>query len=487
MNNLNVSEDSPIEMLRQFSVHLDGNLIESFGAGLLSFNNKFGSGSISIYELFPGLTAWIYNIQLKSELSIHLKFSSDKPIYLGYSISGYQLQKFPSDENFTKIHQGQNFILISEPSSSSEFIIPNSIAYKCCYLIVNPTLLKKHNNLSRRFIIDGMLNAFDFHIDKVPYRYFGSIDFNIGVYVNILFKNKRTDLVGKLITEGAILNLLASQLDSHDIDVNTEKFYHIPTKSDLSRISELGDYINDNICEKITVAELGQHISMNPKKVQAGIKFLYKCSVNEFSNRIKLEHSKELLTNTDMSVSEICYSVGYQSRSYFSKIFYNHTGKNPSEYRKSHEHDNFIFEISYRSFAVDSMTQDDLRDLVFYARTKNFDLGITGCLIYHEGMFFQLIEGTKTQVLDLFNDINRDKRHKDVEVINRGYKREKDFENWSLASINDQSISGIPDQSSTKLLDISDSLTKIDKDSIITLNLWKKVRNILKVQQNLSV
>ena len=77
--------------------------------------NKHGKGSIALYELFPGLTAWVYNINLASDLVIDLKFSNNRPYYFGYNVSGYHLQKFPEESEYKTINQNQNFIVISEP------------------------------------------------------------------------------------------------------------------------------------------------------------------------------------------------------------------------------------------------------------------------------------------------------------------------------------------------------------------------------------
>ena len=56
-------------------------------------------------------------------------------------------------------------------------------------------------------------------------------------------------------------------------------------------------------------------------------------SANELIRKIRLEKSKELLEQTDLSVGEICFRVGFSSPSYFTKRFKSHTGLVPKEYR----------------------------------------------------------------------------------------------------------------------------------------------------------
>ena len=111
---LGLNENSPFEMLRQFAVHLNADLQEDFGAARLILDNEKGKGGIRLYEIFPGLTAWVYDINFNSDFTIVLKFSEGRPYYFGYHISGYQMQKFQNEEESRKIEQGQNFTLVGE-------------------------------------------------------------------------------------------------------------------------------------------------------------------------------------------------------------------------------------------------------------------------------------------------------------------------------------------------------------------------------------
>ena len=54
----------------------------------------------------------------------------------------------------------------------------------------------------------------------------------------------------------------------------------------------------------------------------------------EYINLLKVQKAKELLKSTDLSISEIADSVGYESHSYFSKLFKRYTGKTPTAYRR---------------------------------------------------------------------------------------------------------------------------------------------------------
>ena len=58
----------------------------------------------------------------------------------------------------------------------------------------------------------------------------------------------------------------------------------------------------------------------------------------EYRNRIRIEHAKELLLESALSVSEIGTAVGYASPSYFSDAFKKAVGMSPGRYRETDGH-----------------------------------------------------------------------------------------------------------------------------------------------------
>jgi len=56
-------------------------------------------------------------------------------------------------------------------------------------------------------------------------------------------------------------------------------------------------------------------------------------SITEIIETRKLIEARNLLLNTDKSVSEIGYELGYNEKSYFSRVFRKNTGATPTEFR----------------------------------------------------------------------------------------------------------------------------------------------------------
>ena len=76
---------------------------------------------------------------------------------------------------------------------------------------------------------------------------------------------------------------------------------------------------------------------------------------------------------------------------------------------------------------------DDIRAILDTANQFNDAHDITGCLLYYNNEFVQLLEGDKTEVLDLYENIKRDKRHSYVLLLGKGEKEKRLFDNWNMA------------------------------------------------------
>ncbi|MBW1294223.1 BLUF domain-containing protein [Aquimarina litoralis] len=70
--------------------------------------------------------------------------------------------------------------------------------------------------------------------------------------------------------------------------------------------------------------------------------------------------------------------------------------------------------ISYVSTANRSLTLPKISELFEFVKTTNDNLNITGILMYSDGNFFQILEGEKALIKELFRKILIDPRHYDI-------------------------------------------------------------------------
>jgi len=91
-----------------------------------------------------------------------------------------------------------------------------------------------------------------------------------------------------------------------------------------------------------------------------------------------------------------------------------------------------LFHLIYASEATDKFKREEGIELLKQSRQKNAELQITGMLLYDQGSFFQVLEGEKETVLELYNKISQDERHKNVVQIIFEAIPHRNFGNWSM-------------------------------------------------------
>ena len=83
--------------------------------------------------------------------------------------------------------------------------------------------------------------------------------------------------------------------------------------------------------EHFGVSELANAMYMSRSSLLRKCKKQTQLSASQFIRQIRLEEAMELLQDSDLTVSEVSYRVGFGSASYFIKCFREHYGYPPGE------------------------------------------------------------------------------------------------------------------------------------------------------------
>ncbi len=101
-------------------------------------------------------------------------------------------------------------------------------------------------------------------------------------------------------------------------------------------IKRAKEYIKVNYRKSITLEDVARELNISPQylsklfKEETGENFI------DYLTSIRIRIAKNLLENDELSVKEICYSIGYGDPNYFSRIFKKIVGATPTEYKDSY-------------------------------------------------------------------------------------------------------------------------------------------------------
>ena len=125
-----------------------------------------------------------------------------------------------------------------------------------------------------------------------------------------------------------------------------------------------------------------------------------------------------------------------------------------------------FFCLFYCSQVTAGVGDADVDAIIAASRRRNAVLGITGILVFGSGVFFQWIEGPKTEVLELIKLIESDRRHEMMVTLSTDEEvRERIFPSWDMELVDAENIQEV----------LQDALeTAQDQKSVDALNLMLK-------------
>ena len=98
---------------------------------------------------------------------------------------------------------------------------------------------------------------------------------------------------------------------------------------------EMVSYIQQNFTGKISLKEFGEQFHLSEKYISRYFKEHFHITLSQYITYLRLENAKQLLQDTDLSVTETAMQSGYQNVSYFIRSFKKSYGISPLKYRNS--------------------------------------------------------------------------------------------------------------------------------------------------------
>lgn len=151
-------------------------------------------------------------------------------------------------------------------------------------------------------------------------------------YSHIIFKEIKEKL-DHCIQYNAVPSAEFDQM----IDILSETCHSVTKRLKQSTdyiIKKILDYIDENYKEQISLTDAAESVYRSPSYVSRIMKQSTGKGFTQTLTEKRLDEAKHLLKDTPMPVSSIALSVGYPNAKYFSRLFSDHVGMIPNDYRK---------------------------------------------------------------------------------------------------------------------------------------------------------
>lgn len=99
-------------------------------------------------------------------------------------------------------------------------------------------------------------------------------------------------------------------------------------------IEQVASFIEEHYADPVTLGGMAKIFMTNPCALSRSFKRYMGVPPISYLNRVRIQAAKELIENSDLSLTQVCSRVGYESLTYFGRVFKEFTGVTPSQFRR---------------------------------------------------------------------------------------------------------------------------------------------------------
>jgi len=323
------------DILEQLQDVIGGEIIEEWSECDLVVDNEYAKGRLRFIPFDWGVNLLEIDAVFHKEVILKIKANENfNPIRFIYNLTGTFKHRFGVDKKEELVEQFQSLIFTNKCGGYNYIHFPKEEK-----LEINIIQIIRHRFLKKRTTNASTLNKklYEVFVDtdyENRFVHFGQLNLKMADFVRKLHRVKGKGMLKILKMEAKVYEILSVHIQQHN---RLLKGVPLPTsliKSELKVIREIAKDIIENPSFDYSLEQLSSKSGLSQAKLQDGFKFLYNRTVTEYIRNIRLEAARELLKTSDLNISQIVYTIGFTSRSYFSKIFREKFGLTPNQFKK---------------------------------------------------------------------------------------------------------------------------------------------------------
>jgi AraC-like DNA-binding protein len=105
------------------------------------------------------------------------------------------------------------------------------------------------------------------------------------------------------------------------------------SEKDGSRMDRVMQYVLAHRFQKITLTEVAEEAHLSKEAFCRFFKLRTRKTFTDYLLHLRINEAQKLLQETELSISEIAYRVGFENLSYFNRSFKRIAGKTPRYFR----------------------------------------------------------------------------------------------------------------------------------------------------------
>ena len=332
MLTISIKANSISEYFAQVQNVLGGELTDYWGEYVLDIDNQYARGSLRYREFEWGASVFDYDIVFHQPTVFRICTIRYNPIHFVYCLEGHSEHRFGHESETRKFEQFQSVIVTGPAEGFQTGEFPAGVPLK-----INSVRIDREKFISNRLQVVETLNQrlYDVFHDverRQAFAYQGSYNLALAPLVEKLYSLESRGLIRIMQIEGLILQILSAHIMDHEESMAGTNGNVRVLSRELMIVRDIARQISEQVAGDYSLPALSKATGLSQYKLQEGFKSLYTRTVADYVRHVRLETARNLLRKTDMNISEVVYSVGFNSRSYFSNIFKKQYGLSPSDF-----------------------------------------------------------------------------------------------------------------------------------------------------------
>ncbi|MBE6570641.1 MAG: AraC family transcriptional regulator [Ruminococcaceae bacterium] len=229
--------------------------------------------------------------------------------------------------NNVEIEMTKNDIVFVNPE-----IVHGAIPDKCVYecMVFDPEKILVCTDDGKN-IASGLVNhtLFIYHRIKSD---------NIALYTTVckLFNSFSVSDPGYQLSAISSLYELFAVICREKLFTDNTSYSNFLKDKNLIKLKKAIEYMRENYKSQISLDELSKAVDVSPKYFCVIFKGMTGMTAFEYLNAYRIEKASKALISTDMGITEIAFSSGFNDLSYFIKTFKKYKNTTPKLFRNSH-------------------------------------------------------------------------------------------------------------------------------------------------------
>ena len=335
MISIEIIADNHKNFLEQIQDKIGGSIVNSWNESTLTVDNENACGILRYIPFDWGVSLLDFDITLHKEFIFKIKaVPKYNPIRFLYASFGSFKHRFGIDDNERNVEQFQSLISTNQTDGYDylHFNKNEKLRLNLIEIIRKHFLQKRTTNVSS--LNKKLHEVFLDTKHENRFANFGSLNLKMADLIKKLQKVKGKGMLRILKIESIVYEILSLHIQQHNRLLEGAPLPTSLVKSELKDIRKFSTIILKNPEKEYSLEELSLQSGLTQSKLQEGFKFLYNRTVTEYIRHVRLESARDLIRTTDLNISQIVYTIGLSSRSYFSKIFREKYDITPNQFKK---------------------------------------------------------------------------------------------------------------------------------------------------------